>query len=503
VGNLLRPTLYAGIFFGVVIGVGYPFVQANPELAFSSFQVQSIRPPWQSLWAVLDGYFGYGLVPLDMRNLAGLAGPLWESNLPWPWITGGFGLLYLWLYTRPYDWQNPRTPIAFAGVSVIWLFLYSKGWSPQFVVWILAFLVLLMPNLQGVMVAIALMVTNAIEANLFLILLPDEDWIMVGTVLVRTVLLLALAGSFLGQIWPGKGRRWLAGISRGVAWAGVGVGALAMVLAAPSAGRAYVESRFSQHPCRESVALLRTEAAWPNGLIVTEQSEAWEQFYPWLRTGYTLRVLDGYSVRGDSREDPAEVKARRLADLLTDQAEFWWLAWGDGSEDGPVWPDLPHLQPLEAFDHGPCQLTRLAVRPSAPLAVAQVNGGPIHLLDARWQMAPDPQSGEQALHLLLYWEAAGSVAKSYTVFTQLFNPAGEIVAQQDNLPVTGLAPTETWSPGRVIRDPYRLPLPAQVDEAGYRLIVGLYTGPDRQPFTQADGTVADSVPFWIDTVSDE
>ena len=108
-------------------------------MAFSSFRIQSIRPPWQSVWAVLDGFYGYGLVPLDMRNLSGLSGPLWETRLPWTWIGLAFIAVYLWLYTRDYDWQQPRTPIAFSAVSVILLFLYSKGWSPQFLLWVLVY----------------------------------------------------------------------------------------------------------------------------------------------------------------------------------------------------------------------------------------------------------------------------------------------------------------------------------------------------------------------------
>ena len=94
------------LFAATVIAVGYPFVRANPALAFSSFRVQSIRPPWQSIWALLDSFYGYGLVPLDMRNLDGLAGPLWETRLPWTWIGLAFVALYLWLYTRPYDWRS-------------------------------------------------------------------------------------------------------------------------------------------------------------------------------------------------------------------------------------------------------------------------------------------------------------------------------------------------------------------------------------------------------------
>ncbi len=105
-GNLLRPALYVAIFAGVVLSLGYVLVGGRTELALSSLTINSIRPPWQSIWALLDGYYGYGLVPLDMRNLTKLDQPLWESRLPWAWITLAFVALYLWLYTRRYDWAS-------------------------------------------------------------------------------------------------------------------------------------------------------------------------------------------------------------------------------------------------------------------------------------------------------------------------------------------------------------------------------------------------------------
>ncbi|MBW7885887.1 MAG: hypothetical protein H3C34_25305, partial [Caldilineaceae bacterium] len=119
-GNLLRPAIYVLLFVGTVIAVGLPLAHFNPELALSSLRINAIRPPWQSVWALWDGYYGFGLVPIDVRNLKGFAaGDQWETRLPWPLITLVFSLLYLWLYTRRYDWSKIRTPIAFTGVSLI------------------------------------------------------------------------------------------------------------------------------------------------------------------------------------------------------------------------------------------------------------------------------------------------------------------------------------------------------------------------------------------------
>jgi len=95
-------------------------------------------------------------------------------------------------------------------------------------------------------------------------------------------------------------------------------------------------------------------------------------------------------------------------------------------------------------------------------------GGPIQLLtiDTKRNAA----AGD-ALHIELYWLAETPVAESYTVFTQLIDPSGALVAQQDNLPVEGLAPTNTWQPNTPIRDPYVLQIPADAAVGEYRLLV--------------------------------
>ncbi|MBX3049978.1 MAG: hypothetical protein KF753_00815 [Caldilineaceae bacterium] len=479
-GNLLRPTLYTLLTAAAVVGFGYPLVGGNPALAFSSLRANSIRPPWQSLWAVLDGYYGFGQVPLDMRNLAGLDGPLWQSHLPWSAITLAFGLLFLWLYTRAYDWQQPRTLIAFAGVSVIWLFLYSKGWSPQFVVWVMAFLVLLLPDFRGIAISVGLMFSNFVESHIFIIMLPNEHWLLWGTVLFRTGLLLLVAAEFLGQIWPGGGsqpiRRWSSRLSWGV----LTVGVLAGLAATPALARAYVDSRLAAHPCREAVAYLQAEAEWPEKVIATDQSDVWEQFYPWLRQSYDLRLIDGY--RPDIA--PERVIAEKLTALGEETGGFWWLTRDDRPTQAADYFQRPDVQRLDAQALGTCHLARVVQLPPSPIAVAQTEGGPIRLLAVHTGTA---KPGED-LNFVVYWQAEEAVAQSYTVFTQLLNEAGQLIAQQDNLPVMGLAPTDTWQPGIVVRDPYRLTIPAQTPPGNYRLIVGLYTDAGRVPVRLADGS---------------
>lgn len=492
-GNLLRPAAYVALFAAVVAGVGYPLVAANPDLALSSFRIQSIRPPWQSVWALLDGFYGYGLVPLDMRNLSGYDGLLWESDLPWTWIGAGFGLLYLWLYTRAYDWQRVRTPLALSAVSVILLFLYSKGWSPQFLLWIIVFIVLLLPSGRGIALVVVLSALNVIEANVFLIMLPDAHWLMAFTVLARTGLLLLLMVEFLAQVWPTAAAPQARRINAAVTWTALAAVLVIGVSLTPRAAHAYWERQLAMHPCRDALALIREDAAVTR-LVVTQQPEVWRDLYPWLRDDVAFLVLDGYTPEGE----PADVITARV-DAITD-AEFWWITREDLPYPGTS-PRIAYEQAMNAPQRtviaeqqaGACRLDRVVQLDATPLAVADVAGGPITLLGLNQGRARVGAGWS----LVLYWQTSAPVDARYSVFTQLLDATDHVVAQQDNWPVQGLAPTDTWQPGTLIRDPYRLDLPADLPPGDYRLRVGLYDADGRRTLTLTDGRQADHLELGV------
>ncbi|HQY93802.1 MAG TPA: hypothetical protein PLS79_19505, partial [Caldilinea sp.] len=503
-GNLLKPAVYILVFLGVVVGVGLPLARFNPSLALSSFTVNSLRPPWQSVWALIDGYYSFGLVPVSMRNLRGLeTGGQWTSSLPWTWITLSFALLYLWLYTRRYDWTRVRTPIVFTALSIIWLFLYSKGWSPQFVVWVLAFVVLLRPDLFGVLLAIMLTLLNVLESSVFLILLPDERWILVATVLARTALLILLAIDFAGQIWPAPRRgqqmqRAAVGLSAAVMVAMVGV----MLVGAPRTAQAYQARRLAEHPCREAVAYLDAQAGSLTRTLAMDDTALWSDLYPWLGAAYKLVVVDGYNP--DDRP-AADVMAEKLAEI-SQEGEFWWIerdadaassaaATEQWSAAATNFFAAPGVYTRDVQRLGACDLARVLSLPAAAnVAQFAVKEGRI---DLRGVALGEAQRGAD-LPLVLYWQMPAAVADSYTVFTQLFAPDGQMVAQQDNLPVNGLAPTNTWAPNQPVRDDYRLPIPADAPPGLYTLHIGLYDAAGRQTATLPDGATADHMTMTVD-----
>ncbi|MEM7130621.1 MAG: hypothetical protein AAF702_30130 [Chloroflexota bacterium] len=498
-GNLLRPVIYVLIFVGGVVAIGYPVVRQNPALALSSFQVQGLRPPWQSIWALIDGFYGYGLVPIDMRNLVSLETLTWESRIPWRLVSLAFVGIYLWLYTRPYDWERPRTPVAFAGISVILLFLYSKGWSPQFLVWVLAFVVLLLPTWRGMAVVSVLALTNVIESHVFLVLLPDERWILWYTVAVRTLLLVLLIAEFLGQIWPHPERaRQIRLTNSWLSWSAIGVGLLAIPVAMPAAAEAYEERRWREHPCQEAISFLREQAGWPDSRVVTEQVGIWQDFYPWLAKNHAIDIVDVYSPLDES----PEVVALARLNALADEGPFWWvhrpgevMTSGRQMSSASSFFAQPNVHIPERYMFGECTLTQVILEGEGEERKrVQAVGGPIELVDMQMNVSRP----HNTLYLILYWQAEEKVGESYTVFTQLFDQEMTLIAQQDNLPVEGLAPTDTWEPGKLIRDPYRLSLPDDLAAGRYTLLVGMYQGGQRAAIEHGDGTRSDAMRFVVE-----
>ena len=77
------------------------------------------------------------------------------------------------------------------------------------------------------------------------------------------------------------------------------------------------------------------------------------------------------------------------------------------------------------------------------------------------------------LRLDLIWSTTTSPAESYKVSARLLDRQGDIVAQQDAVPVHFAYPTTAWVPGERVRDVYDLPLPlgSRRDELSVVLII--------------------------------
>jgi 4-amino-4-deoxy-L-arabinose transferase-like glycosyltransferase len=94
------------------------------------------------------------------------------------------------------------------------------------------------------------------------------------------------------------------------------------------------------------------------------------------------------------------------------------------------------------------------------------NGAPL-LNDGRIQAGRD-------LNLKVYWQANKPLANDYTIFTQVLDEQGALVAGRDAQPLGGYFPTSQWPAGEIVTDVIRVPLPANLPAGEYALITGMY-----------------------------
>lgn len=74
----------------------------------------------------------------------------------------------------------------------------------------------------------------------------------------------------------------------------------------------------------------------------------------------------------------------------------------------------------------------------------------------------------------LYWQTSQPIAQHDTVFVQLVNASGKIVAQADHDPMQGAYPTTLWDIGQNIPDAFTLTLPPDLPAGDYQLYIGWY-----------------------------
>ncbi|MCB9143247.1 MAG: glycosyltransferase family 39 protein [Anaerolineales bacterium] len=116
----------------------------------------------------------------------------------------------------------------------------------------------------------------------------------------------------------------------------------------------------------------------------------------------------------------------------------------------------------------------LFVAPPVQFAANQAVGDGISLVGI--STVTDTVSPGTTLPVTVVWRAESPSEASYTAFVHLLDAAGNVVAQDDHLPLQGQRPTNGWLAGEIIVDQHTLTLPADLTPGSYRFEVGMYDG---------------------------
>ncbi len=91
-----------------------------------------------------------------------------------------------------------------------------------------------------------------------------------------------------------------------------------------------------------------------------------------------------------------------------------------------------------------------------------------------YESSSDQVTAGDTFTVTLFWQSDGRLVEDYHVFVHLLSMDGDMVAQQDSVPVSGARPTWSWRDAEVLRDEHTLVTDADLPPGTYTLSIGMY-----------------------------
>ncbi len=182
----------------VVLG---PLLILSPDYTLASLQSQGSKSSWQTVWALLDGnkantgIFGPVADHFDpVKARTQLYNP---SRVP-AWLTLiPFALLGLFIFTRPVL-RDADDPFIFTALTFTIFFLWAKGLSPQWQLFLVPLLLLSLPVQRAVLFLLVLGFINLLEWPILLSRGLTE--LLPLTIVARTIVLVLLGWELCQQM---------------------------------------------------------------------------------------------------------------------------------------------------------------------------------------------------------------------------------------------------------------------------------------------------------------
>ncbi len=195
---------YLLIVAGVLALAFAPFLLlGGASWTVASLATNVVRASWSTPWALIDGNWGVGDVgDIPTRTQLNLAYQVYGNPpvIPALVVLVIFGLIFIWLFRRPIDQRNPQHFIWFTTLMLLLFHLWSKGWSPQWAMLIIPFILLSFPNQRGL--ALVLIFTLLLFIEWPLADVMKSPPVIAAAILGRTALFVMMCVMLFRKLWP-------------------------------------------------------------------------------------------------------------------------------------------------------------------------------------------------------------------------------------------------------------------------------------------------------------
>ncbi len=475
-----------------------PFLIAAPQMVKAHLDTLLTLPGWSSPYALIDGVIKHVDPKVaDRFDLSLAASPLVPSRIPWEIVTLAFGVIYLVILWRTIkrstsskmpgafsgtrtinrvhavDGATARIAIGLAALTFIFYLLWSKGFSPQWMLYLIAFLCILLPNFLGMVLIALLEALYVIEWPITFILLKADASYLTALVIVRTAYIVGLALFFGAAIFTdAESRRW----DTAKCWAKIGsiAAVLSVVVLAIAALPLYAAQRYQADPMRQAIDLIKDRSTPDRANILFDRVDTYERLAPFVPGWSSLAALQ----LGGQADAWSEQKVQAFS---SEKPELWYvLDFGaDQKKDQRQAIDRQLSETLCKVSQefaGSAQVSHFVnAQADRDLSVTTTFENGLQLDGAR--ISNTALKPGDPICVELQWSTTSQLPADYTVFVHVLDQNGQLVAQSDLQPDGGYAPTSSWPIGQPITDRHGVVLPPTLSSGTYQIVIGLY-GPD-------------------------
>ena len=466
-----------------------PFLIAAPQMVLAHLDTLLTLPGWSSPYALIDGVIKHVDPKVaDRFDVALAASPIVPSRIPWGIVTLAFGVIYLVILWRAIKrvcviaraaptglrsnlrrpmrllrqpprfamTRSARTAIGLAALTFIFYLLWSKGFSPQWVLYLIAFLCILLPNFLGTVLIALLEALYVIEWPITFILLNADPRYLTALVIVRTAYIVGTGAVLRSSDLHRRcirhaGKRRSAGPRSAVS--------------PPCCRLSCWRWRHCRCTPRNAIKPIRcgrrsnSSRIDPRPIAPTSFSIAWiptERLAPFLPGWSSMAALQ----LGGKADEWSEQKIQSFS---TEKPELWYVL-DFGAEQ--------KADQRQAIDRKLSETLCKVSREFAGSAQVShfVNAPPDREVEAtatfenglqldRARISNTTLKPGDPICLELQWSTTSRLPTDYTVFVHVLDQNGQLVAQSDLQPGGGYAPTSGWPIGQPITDRHGVVLP--------------------------------------------
>jgi len=160
--SFIRITSFALGLVVLVWGIHYLL---SPTMTWASLQSQPSRASWQTIWALIDGNMTTGaFVPIaEKLNPESATFRMGNPAVIPNWLTLiVFAAIGVWLLYK-IDPQKKHSLIAMIGITWVIFLIWSTGWSPQWVLYLLPLICLSLTPMKSLLLTFGLFFVSLIE----------------------------------------------------------------------------------------------------------------------------------------------------------------------------------------------------------------------------------------------------------------------------------------------------------------------------------------------------